>query len=766
MPAPKTYKHIFVAGIVQGVGFRPFVFALAEKHHLQGWVRNSSAGVDIEIQGTSQDITLFLDEFPQSLPPLARIDHIQITDGTPIQQTDFQIIESQNIPGRFIPISPDIATCPNCISELLNPKDRRFRYPFINCTNCGPRFSIIQNIPYDRPNTTMHIFPMCQDCTDEYLDPNNRRFHAQPVACSECGPHVDFIMHHEVTATGDEAIGQARKLIMQGRILALKGLGGYQLVCDAHNPDAILAMRKKKNRDEKAFAVMAPSIPLIRQYCLINKYEEAILDSPQKPILILDQLPDNGLPNGLAPGLKTLGVMLPYTPLHILLSEPAPDFSDLLVMTSGNFSNEPIIYHDQIALQRLNPVCDGFLIHNRPVHIRMDDSVGRLERSHFYPIRRARGYAPNPILLAENVPQVFSAGPMLKNTFCFTRDQYAFISHHIGDLDNWEAWQSYREAIEHYQKLFCLDPQIVACDCHPDYPSTRFAQDFSKDRKLPLISVQHHHAHLASILAEHQLPKDEKIIAITLDGTGYGTDGAIWGGEILLGNGFGCHRLMHLDYAPLPGGDSSIHNPDRLALAYLWAAEIDWEPTLPAVAHCSPLAKELLISQLRSGLNILHTSSMGRLFDAVAAALGIRLTAGYEGQPAILLEAIADSQESSSYDLPVNENLWEWKPLFRAIIADLQSGTHPSTIAARFQNTLIETMYQSTRNLCKQHGIHKVGLSGGVWQNHTLLQKIIPALESDNIKVLTHQQVPPNDGGISLGQAWIAACMASGKQSE
>jgi hydrogenase maturation protein HypF len=757
MLSDKIARRIYIQGIVQGVGFRPFVYEQAVTNHLFGWVRNSSAGVEIEVNGTLAEVEALLDALQHRLPPLARIDNLQIVEISPDNYTDFQIITSQPKPGDFIPISPDICICPDCLQELFDPTNRRYRYPFINCTNCGPRFTIIEDIPYDRPMTTMKAFPMCPECESEYRNPLDRRFHAQPTACSVCGPQLSFVVNGKEIAVKEDALQLARKWLKEGKIVAVKGLGGYHLACDAKNEASVLSMRKRKKRSDKPFALMAFNSNFISLVCEVSPAEKELLESRQRPVVLLRTKKNNTIAPSVAPGLNTLGIMLPYTPLHYLLVEPEEGFPDLFVMTSGNMSEEPIAYQDADGFTRLQPIADAFLIHNRPIHMRVDDSVVKEERNAIYPIRRSRGYAPDAITLSKAVPQVLATGALLKNTFCLTREKYAFISHHIGDLENYETYRSFRDGIKHYQNLFRITPEAVVCDLHPDYLSTRYANQFACEFELPILQVQHHYAHMASVMAENHLHEDEPVIGFCFDGTGYGTDSAIWGGEVLIGDCFGFTRHTHLAYNPLPGGDAGILHPSRIALAYLWKAGLDWLPTLPPYISTNGEDRNTLLAQLEHKINTPLTSSMGRLFDAVSALIGIKDVVNYEGQAAILLETIVDTEENGYYPLPSIDGIWDVNSLFRLVMQDYLSGISQSMISARFHNSIVQATREISSTIRVEQGIQKIVLSGGVWQNSYLFRKTISALETDGFTVFTHHQVPTNDGGISLGQAWIAA---------
>lgn len=760
MSAGAAGLRIKVRGIVQGVGFRPFVYALANQHHLTGWVRNTSAGVEIEVNGAREDLKAFSAAINSQPPPLARIDWFDVEEVTPNHYQRFEIIESQPLPGDFIPVSPDVAICADCRRELFTPGDRRYRYPFINCTNCGPRFTIVKDVPYDRPATTMAEFAMCEDCAREYHDPLDRRFHAQPVACPRCGPHIWFETGGVRMAEKEDALELARQWLCEGKIVAVKGLGGFHLACDAANPQAVELLRSRKKRSDKPFALMAANISVIERFCHLTDLDRELLTSPKAPILLLERRPGVELAPQIAVNQTTYGFMLPYTPLHLLLMEPAPGFPEVLVMTSANLAEEPIAYRDADARERLSGLADGFLLHNREIHMRTDDSVLRTTRQKAYPIRRARGYAPDPIRLPMPVKRVFAAGAELKNVFCLTRDEYAFLSHHIGDMENFETLQSYEMSVAHFERLFRIHPEILACDLHPDYLATRYARSRAEIEQLPLIQVQHHHAHLAACMADNGRAAGEAAIGVCFDGTGLGTDGAIWGGEFLVGGYQGFQRFAHLKYAPLPGGDAAVRRCSRMALAHLWAAGIPWDDDIIPLADLSREERTILHRQLEKGLNAPNTSSMGRLFDAVSALIGVRQTATYEGQAAIELENIADPDETSSYSLEIQHGEIDSAGLWREILADLRRSVPAGIISARFHNGLARMVLEVCQAITATTSIKTVCLSGGVWQNMTLLAKTVPLLEKAGYTVLTHSQVPANDGGLALGQALIASYVA------
>jgi hydrogenase maturation protein HypF len=756
---------IHITGIVQGVGFRPFVYGLATRLALTGWVRNTSAGVDISVDGTRDSLECFLRALRDETPPLARIDEFQVIQKQPNGFSSFEIVHSQAIPEAFQPISPDVSICPDCLRELFDPNDRRYRYPFINCTNCGPRFTIIQDIPYDRPKTTMAPFEMCPACAAEYHNPLDRRFHAQPVACPDCGPQVWLETDGSPEQKTENAILETRLLLAQGKIVAVKGLGGFHLACDATNLEAVSELRHRKLRVDKPFALMLPDLETVEKHCALNDVERELLLARERPIVILDKRPDSAIVAEVAPGQGTLGVMLPYTPLHYLLLERQPGYPEALVMTSGNLSEEPIATDNSEARERLASLADAFLMHNREIHTRCDDSVMRVlnpsqissNRHHtsMYPLRRARGYAPFPIRLPWKLTSILATGAELKNTFCLTRDHYAFLSHHIGDLENYETLRSFEEGVVHFERLFRVKPEAIAYDLHPNYLSTRYGLTRAEREGLPAVGVQHHHAHIAACMAENGLEGNKPVIGVAFDGTGYGDDGAIWGGEILLSDYAQYQRVYHLAYVPLPGGDKAIREPWRMALAWLEHAGLEWAEDLPPVRQ-DPLELSVLRHQLQSGLNAPPTSSMGRLFDAISALAGVRQQVNYEAQAAIELEALADPDEVGVYPLEISDEVIDPTPLIQAAVMDLRRGLPVGKIAARFHNGLAGMVLQVCQRLRAHFGVTEVVLSGGVWQNMTLLTRAEALLGRAGFAVYVHRQVPANDGGLALGQAMIA----------
>ena len=767
-------RNIRITGVVQGVGFRPFVYNLALELGLRGWVLNSSSGVEIEAIGPPPAIQSFVQRLESAAPPLARIETVTVKELAPgdVELPDpegFSIRHSEAQPGEFQPISPDISICDDCLAELFDPADRRYRYPFINCTNCGPRFTIIQDIPYDRPKTTMAPFEMCVDCQAEYDDPTDRRFHAQPNACPVCGPQVTFRSGstddgNADGATGDAAVRATREALLDGKIVAIKGLGGFHLACDATNDEAVQKLRERKGRVDKPFALMAFDIDAVEGFCRINDKEREILTSRERPIVLLDERPGSRISPATAPGNDTLGVMLPYTPLHYLLLEPSEGFPPALVMTSGNYSEEPIATGNREARERLDALADAFLFHDREIHARCDDSVTRVWGGQELPVRRSRGYAPYPIHLPFSVPQILAVGGELKNTFCLTRDRYAFLSQHIGDVENYETLTFFEQMVEQLERTFRIEPEIIAHDLHPAYLSTRYAQEHAGNYGSH-VAIQHHHAQVASCMAEHGLSGDRPIIGVAFDGTGYGTDGAIWGGEFLVMDYVSCRRAAHLKYVPLPGGDAAIRRPYRVALAHLWAAGLDWDDGLPSVQTASEEERTVLAQQLEKDVNTIPTSSSGRLFDAVSSLAGVRQTINYEAQAAIELENLVDDAVTAAYSFGQDGEI-DSGPVIRGVVADVKAGVPAGTIAAKLHNGIAEMIRDTCLLLQASEGLDEVALSGGVFQNVTLLERVLPMLRDAGFTVYVHRLVPPNDGGLALGQAMIAAVRSRSDSGE
>jgi hydrogenase maturation protein HypF len=788
--------NIHVTGIVQGVGFRPFVYSLAKSLDLRGWVRNTSAGVDIQIDGSEPTIQAFLQRLRADAPSLAFIESIEHHHCPPDGFLGFEIIPSESLPGAFQLISPDICICQDCLREMLDPTDRRFRYPFINCTNCGPRFTIIKDIPYDRPNTTMRDFSFCPDCQAEYENPSDRRFHAQPVACPICGPNVWLeTPEGKLITERDAAIIRTQELLLQGKIIAIKGLGGFHLACDATNPRAVNELRSRKLRAEKPFAVMVADLDVANEQCHCNPGDLELLGSRARPIVIAERRELAIVCPEVSPGQSTIGLMLPYTPLHYLLFTQwdSPSWErntslKALVMTSGNLSEEPIATDNQEARTSLGKLADAFLMHDRPIHTRCDDSVVRTvsipenrrkstdqdsrqenQSIREYPLRRSRGYAPFPVRLPMRTTPLLATGGELKNTFCLARDEFAFISPHIGDMQNYETYISFETGVSHYEKLYRIQPALIAYDMHPDYLASRYALERSRLANIPALPIQHHHAHIAACLVENGIGADVPAIGVAFDGTGYGTDGAIWGGEFLIATLAGFQHAAQLEYFPLPGGDRAIRKPARTALAYLWKIGFDWLPELPPANALCVEERIALRAQLDHTVNTPFTSSMGRLFDAVASIAGVRQEISYEAQAAIEFEAVIDPNERGSYRYEVKNNLTDPMlkidptPVLHSATVDRLEGIPSSVISSRFHRATARMVVDICLALREQHHIQLVALSGGVWQNQTLLTQTVSLLHDQEFSVILHHTVPANDGGISLGQAAIAAAMVQNR---
>jgi hydrogenase maturation protein HypF len=712
--------------------------------------------VKIEVEGEGGDIESFLDGLRTGAPPLARIEDITAIAGTPAGFEKFEIKASIAETGKYQLVSPDIATCPDCLKEIFDPKDRRYRYPFTNCTNCGPRFTIIADIPYDRPNTTMKAFRMCPECQREYDNPLDRRFHAQPNACPVCGPQLELVDTRGHRVECDDILIKTSELLKEGKIVAVKGLGGFLLACDAISEEVVNKLRQRKNRPAKPLAVMVADLDEAREHCDITTTEATLLTSPGSPIVLVKWKETSSIANAVAPGLRYLGIMLPYTPLHhLLLRETGMP----LVMTSGNLSEEPIARDNDEALKRLNGIAEYFLRHNRDIYARYDDSVMTVEKEEPKFTRRARGYAPYPIHLPYRGRQILACGAEEKNTFCLTRDNYAFVSQHIGDMENMETLEHFQNTIELYKKLFRIEPEIIAADMHPEYLPTKYAKELAEKEELELVPIQHHHAHVASCMADNGVKGP--VIGVSLDGTGYGTDGNIWGGEFIVADYKKFTRIAHLEYLPLPGGALAIKKPNRTVVGYMTALGLE-DRDLPPFQEIEKTELEIIKKQIENNINTPLTSSMGRLFDAVAAIIGVRGVIQYEAQAAIDLEtcASAATDEEKSYPFLVVEqngaSIIKVCDLLAAIIKDWRKKTPAAVIAARFHNTIAQMIVELCRDISNKIGIKEVALSGGVFQNRLLSKKAIALVESAGLKVYTHRQVPCNDGGVSLGQAVIA----------
>ncbi len=818
-----------VTGAVQGVGFRPFVHGLATGLRLRGQVRNDPLGVEIVVEGSTRDLEEFLDRLVDDAPPLSLVEDVTSTTIEPTGATGFAIVESAVGARSETYVTADAATCPECLRELFDSSDRRYRYPFINCTACGPRYTITRAVPYDRSSTTMAHFDMCPECRSEYDDPSDRRFHAQPNACSACGPRLTYLIGSSGAAVhGDDALPKAVEVLLAGGIVAVKGLGGYHLACDATREASVATLRRRKHRDERPFAVMAGSLEEMRAYCHVSQAEAELLSSPRRPIVLVERLRDrtpgaagqgetqerapdaatehsaaaasppsappalaapstlevsSSLAPSVAPGVDTCGFFLPYTPLHHLLSRAV---GRPLIMTSGNVTDEPIAFEDQDAISRLGSLADGFLTHDRPIHARVDDSVARIHEGRTYLLRRSRGWAPLPVTFSGSDSCILAVGGHKKNTFALTRGRHAFLSQHIGDLENLETLRSLEEGVAHYERLFDLRAEVVTHDLHPDYLSTRFAQRVAAERSIPLIAVQHHEAHVASVLADsgHTGP----VVGVAFDGSGYGPDGTIWGGEFFVGSPGALTRVARLGHLPLPGGEAAVREPWRMGLALLEACGLDPETALaPGAAFTGA---ETLLSRpwefmrrlIDSGVNSPLTSSAGRLFDAVAALLSVRMEVSYEGQAAILLETAA-RRHFAAVGLPDAATTPDWlnrgewtvmkprglprvvalEPFARALVYDLSHCPDPGCIAARFHHALAWITAREAAFQADRHSLDTVALGGGVFQNTLFLELLTSRLRHLGLRVLVHRAVPTNDGGLCLGQAATTAALLRAK---
>lgn len=771
--------RVSVQGVVQGVGFRPFVYGLAMRLDLRGFVLNDSEGVTIEVEGAPQALEAFRRALTEEAPPLARITDIDREHLLPVGDSAFVIAQSQPGSKRHALVSPDTSTCNDCLHELLDLTNRRYHYPFTNCTNCGPRFTIVQDVPYDRGMTTMSAFPMCRECQAEYDNPLNRRFHAQPNACPVCGPQVRLLDKDWNTISAEDAISDAARRLNAGAIIAVKGIGGYHLACDALNAETVSRLRARKHREAKPFALMVPDLETATRLCEVSADEAGLLQSGRRPIVLLKQRSEvrgmsgsgrrSGVASAIAPGHNTLGIMLPYTPLHHLLLRSFAAMrgagnTPALVMTSGNISDEPIAYKDEDAQIRLASIADFTLTHNRDIHIRCDDSIARITTGGEQIFRRSRSYAPEPLSIPVASPvSLLATGGHLKNTFCLAKGQQAFVSHHIGDMENLEALLSFKEGIEHYSRLFDIQPQAIAYDLHPEYMATKYALGIDVPHK---VGVQHHHAHIAGVISEHGL--EGAVIGVAADGTGYGTDGAIWGCEVMIADLLGFKRVAHLQYVPLPGGEQAVRQPWRMAAVYLERAfghdflMLD----IPFVRLLDQTRWKPLAQMMGRGINSPLTSSLGRLFDAVAALLRVRQVALYEGQAAIEMEMLAaPSDQAYPFDITRDSPAQlDVTPMFRAIVDDIRRGVSVPKIAGNFHRSVAEMMAASCVQVRAASGLDRVALSGGVFQNKLLLEQLTHRLESSGFQVYVNRRVPPNDGGLSYGQAAVAAAILSAKR--
>ena len=754
-----------MGGIVQGVGFRPFVYRLAHELALTGRITNTIHGVEIEAQGQPENLERLISALKSETPPMARISGIRRKRIAPDGGNDFRIEKSPGGKGRTVPVAPDSAVCEDCLDEMRNNSDRRWRYPFINCTNCGPRYTIIADIPYDRPNTTMASFAMCPDCRKEYENPLNRRFHAQPNACQVCGPRAWLTTPDGVELEipeNEDVMLVAGRLLRQGRVLAVKGLGGFHLACDATSEQAVDALRKRKRRQGKPFALMLPDLAAVERICRTDKVSRVSLVSPERPIVLLPKKKRQGigLAKSVSPDMEEHGVMLPYTPLHYLLQEAAGNVP--LVMTSGNMSDEPIVIDNEGALNSLALVADYFLLHDRPIRMRNDDSVMRRAGRRVFPVRRSRGFAPRPVRLDRKLPPVLAVGGQLKNTVCLVRGSDAFISQHVGDIDGGDSYRYFVDTVKQMLRLFELEPDRVACDMHPAYQSSRWARSESG---LRVVEVQHHHAHIVSCMADNAIKG--RVLGVALDGTGYGPDGTIWGGEFLAADERGYERLGHLPLCKLPGGETAIRHTWRTARS-LFGATLGTEKLdklgLDLWDRVGRQAVTAVDRMAAAGVNCPLSSGCGRLFDAVAALTGVRTEALYEGQAAVELEALAcraGSAGARKYDFLLAESAGmmvpDLSPMLEAIAHDCASRVEPALIARGFHDGLVDVVASACQRLSNGTGLERVVLSGGVFNNRLILEGLSSRLRGLGLRVYSHREVPPGDGGISLGQAIIAA---------
>lgn len=746
-------RRVRVQGLVQGVGFRPFVYTLARGLGLGGSVRNTPAGVEISIEGERAALDAFLLRLRPEAPPLSRIDEVDVDDESPCGAVDFLILESAARASGSSDVAPDTSVCDECLREMNETGNRRSDHPFINCTNCGPRYTITRDIPYDRSQTTMSVFAMCRECRSEYDDPQDRRFHAQPNSCPRCGPTLWLDRAGGASAS---AVENATRLLADGKILAIRGVGGFHLACDATSSRAVAELRERKRRPHKPLAVMARDLAAANELCILSDADRAALTSRERPIVVAPRRPACRIAAEVAPGGATLGVMLPYTPLHHLLLRPF----EALVMTSGNRGDEPIVASNAAAREELETIADELLLHDREIEMRVDDSIVRTIAGRARVLRRARGWVPAPIDLGRPVEELLACGSDLKSTFCLTRGTVAILSQHLGDLEQFENVRFFHETLDHLKRLFRVTPRAVAHDLHPDYASTRLAREAG----LHSIAVQHHHAHVASCMAENRI--DGPVIGVALDGTGLGLDGTIWGGELLVADYRSFIRRGHLRPVPLAGGDAAVRQPWRVALAYLRdALGTRWrEQDLPLMRAVPAGSVDLVERMIERGVQVVPTSSCGRLFDAVASILGIRHEITYEAQAAIELEALADASVKGRYPFEIDRGfVIDFRPAIAVIAHDASIGKLPALIAGKFHNTVVAAIAEAVRRIGAEDGLRRVCLSGGVFQNALLTERMVQALERAGFEVFLHERVPTNDGGISLGQAVIADAILGGR---
>ena len=737
---------IIIKGLVQGVGFRPFIYRIANENKIKGWVLNTSNSVEIRAEGNKTDINSFINSIKRDAPKNSKIERIFICKENFKNLSYFKILKSKKILNKNTEISPDLAVCEECIQDM-KIQENRINYPFISCINCGPRFSIVKDIPYDRENTTMNNFKMCKVCTKEYSNVKDRRFHVQPNACINCGPEYNLIISTKSTSNNEKIINKTVDMLDSGKILSIKGIGGYNLVCDAFNKRAINKLRKIKRRDKKAFAVMFYDINILKKYAYVNIKEEEVLLSPKSPIVILKS--KNKLHSNITNGLDTIGAMLPYMPFHYLLFERLK--TKVLIYTSGNISNEPIVINDKKAKEIFINLTDGILIYNREIYNRLDDSIVTVVNNRERLIRRSRGYVPESIKLKNNVDSIIACGAELKNTFCIGKDNLAYISQHIGDLKNIDTYDFYIESIEKFKKLFKVKPKLFVCDMHPDYLSSKYAQDNDK-----VIMVQHHHAHIASCMAENNL--DEDVIGIALDGIGYGNDGNIWGGEFFVCNLSDYKRYTHFEYIPIPGGDKATEEPWRIAVSYLYKVYQDKFEKLkiPFLKNIDKNKIVLIKHAIKNKINCPLTSSTGRFFDCISALLELCYNSSYEAEAPMKLEAIIKDNIKAHYNVLIKDTI-KINDIIKGVVSDILQGINKGDISAKFHNSIIYIIIEVVKKIRKQFNLNKVVLSGGIFQNKYILGETEKQLKNNYFRVYSHSKVPSNDGGISLGQLAIAA---------
>mgnify|MGYP000687030292 CR=1 FL=1 len=737
---------LHIKGLVQGVGFRPFVYRLAHENELTGWVNNQNDSVNIQITGYENSIVKFIEELKNKKPEVSRIESLELTEIlSKHPENNFTIIESKDHNHQITQISPDLAVCPQCLEDMKK-QSHRLDYPFINCTHCGPRFSIIQDLPYDRIHTTMQDFEMCHTCKSEYTDPLDRRFHAEPIACSDCGPHYTLDNRENCIEDIEDILKNVSELIDNGEIVNIKGIGGYFIACDATSDLAVQQLRSSKKKYGKPFAVMFRDIMALKEYVFINENEEKLITSIKRPIVLLKQR--KPLAKGINDGLSQIGVMLPYMPIHYQLFEQLT--TPAIVMTSGNISEEPIVIDDVLAKNQLSGISSNILSHNRSIHNRVDDSVAFVMKGKTRMIRRSRGYVPEPVSLWSDCEGIFAAGAELVNCFAIGKGREAILSQHIGDLKNYETFDFYRESFERFQRLFRFKPSLAVCDLHPDYLSTNFAESL----ELPLVKVQHHHAHIASCMAEHQL--DKTVIGVSMDGTGYGTDGKIWGGEFFITDLVKFERWFHFENIPISGGDQAAYQPWRSAVSYLHHYQL-LNPAWEWIGKLNQPGLDMVMKSIERKINCPESSGAGRLFDTVAALTGICHTATYHAEAPMKLEALIREGVPGKYSFEISRKTISFRNTLSEILEDLKRNTSTPIISARFHNMVIEVICEICTRIRNESGLNKVVLSGGTFQNRYLLERALKALENQKFEVYTHEKVPSNDGGIALGQLAIAA---------